>query len=170
MGRNWDCKGEFIMSRLRFENGDLLEAKELIKIHQVNCQKTMGSGIALRIKNKYPRVFNKYVKTCEKFSPKELLGRCLIVETEKGSGEFIANIFGQLEFGVGLQTNYSAFENSLLILKGFLINSEKLKHIKSIAFPYKIASDKGGEEWGKILEVIVDAFYNWEGEVVIYKL
>ncbi|WP_411668007.1 hypothetical protein [Bacillus subtilis] len=38
---------------IKIIQGDLLEAKENIIAHQVNCKGVMGSGIALQIKKKY---------------------------------------------------------------------------------------------------------------------
>ena len=34
--------------------GNLLDAKETIIAHQVNCQRKMNSGVAKAIKEKYP--------------------------------------------------------------------------------------------------------------------
>jgi O-acetyl-ADP-ribose deacetylase (regulator of RNase III) len=53
-------------------DGDILNAKENIICHQVNCQGVMGSGLAKQIKNKYPNVYAKYKKFCE-----ENKGSCL---------------------------------------------------------------------------------------------
>lgn len=39
---------------IKIVKGDLLKVEKGIIVHQVNCQKTMGSGIALSIRKKYP--------------------------------------------------------------------------------------------------------------------
>ena len=38
--------------------GNILSNNSGIIVHGVNCQKVMGSGIALQIKNQYPIVYS----------------------------------------------------------------------------------------------------------------
>jgi O-acetyl-ADP-ribose deacetylase (regulator of RNase III) len=45
---------------LHYKKGNLLEVKEGIITHGVNCQGVMGSGVALAIKQKYPSAFYSY--------------------------------------------------------------------------------------------------------------
>ena len=40
--------------------GDILNITEGIIRQQVNCMGVMGSGLAKQIRNKYPRVYQKY--------------------------------------------------------------------------------------------------------------
>lgn len=48
---------------IKIVKGDLLKVEKGIIVHQVNCQKTMGSGIALSIRKKYPSHYIQYLQT-----------------------------------------------------------------------------------------------------------
>jgi hypothetical protein len=45
-----------------------------------------------------------------------------------------------------------------------------LNKIKSVAFPYKIGSDRGGADWNVILSMINSVFENTDITVKVYKL
>jgi len=46
---------------IKIIEGNILNAKEDIICHQVNCKKVMGSGLAKQIRDKYPNVYEEYV-------------------------------------------------------------------------------------------------------------
>ena len=46
---------------IRVVKGNLLDAREIVIAHQVNCQKKMNSGVAKAIREKYPEVYEKYL-------------------------------------------------------------------------------------------------------------
>ena len=70
--------------------GDLLDAKETIIAHQVNCQKRMNSGVAKAIREKYPIVFERYEETKPKLGMVDF-----ICEGEKTGEHYIANMYAQ---------------------------------------------------------------------------
>jgi len=43
--------------------GDILKVKSGFIVHQVNCQKVMGGGLALAIRKKWPIVYERYKDT-----------------------------------------------------------------------------------------------------------
>ena len=61
--------------------------------HQVNCRAAMGAGLARQIRDKWPVVFDEYVKVC---NPKKL-GDFQVVQVAPQL--YVANLFGQLSFG-----------------------------------------------------------------------
>lgn len=141
------------------KQGDLLLSESDIICHQVNCQGVMGSGIAWLIRNKYAEVYIQYLKYCkEKKSPLELLGDLLMVETS--TGVVVANLFGQLTYGKGVQhTEYSA------VLKGFagvLVYAEqKAKEqgrVIRVGIPYLLGCDRGGGDWNVLYPEICEIF------------
>lgn len=143
---------------IKIVNGDLLEAKENIIGHQVNCRAKMNSGAAKAIRNKYPIVFKHYVKECSN----EKLGECQLVFVE--SSKWVANLFAQKNYGYdGKQyTIVSALRSSLITL------CEKAKeHNLTVALPYKIGSDRGGADWNEVYAMIEDVFQDYE--VTLYK-
>jgi len=45
---------------MKIINRDLLTIESGIIAHQVNCQGKMGAGLALKIRKKYPQVYEYY--------------------------------------------------------------------------------------------------------------
>ena len=84
--------------------GDLLDAKETIIAHQVNCQKKMNSGVAKAIREKYPVVFDRYCKTEPKFGFVDFI-------SVGDRIHYIANMYAQDRYGYdGKQyTDYESF-------------------------------------------------------------
>lgn len=50
---------------IKFVTGDFFEYDADIRINTVNCVGVMGAGVALLFKNKYPDMFNEYLKACQ---------------------------------------------------------------------------------------------------------
>jgi len=46
--------------------GDILKSKAQTLVNTVNCVGIMGKGIALEFKNRFPEMFNDYMKRCER--------------------------------------------------------------------------------------------------------
>lgn len=158
------------------KNGDLLNEKCDIICHQVNCQGVMGSGIALQIKNKWPKVFREYYEYVNmikewKDGGVPLLGRCSLVNIKDCSDniEWVANIFGQYFYGTDRRhTDYIAFEKCLLFIRDFVYEEYGYYGKQCvIGFPYKIGCDRGGGEWNIVYDLIKKTF---EKENVIIKI
>lgn len=84
---------------LRLKTGDVTTPTYGIIGHGVNCQGVMGSGVALAIRNKFPKAYEEYLKFCAPFKGREhdLLGLTQLVEV--GRGLYVANMFTQLNYG-----------------------------------------------------------------------
>lgn len=151
-------------------NGCLLDALDRgdvnVAVHCVNLQKVMGSGIALSIKNRYPKVYNQYINHTGYLGeadwvmvyPKkdlELYPRCLV------------NLYGQEDYGMHKrQGNYGAISNALSSIRKGL--HYYYGSMATIGFPYKMCSDRAGCDFDIILEMI--EFYFKGLPVKIYKL
>lgn len=145
--------------------GNLLDAKEEIIAHQVNCQKKMNSGVAKAIREKYPIVFEKY----EGINPK--LGMVdFIYVGEKTGKQFIANMYAQDRYGYdGKQyTDYEAFRECCVQIVKECRLSKHMKQELNVAMPYKIASDRGGADWDKIMDILLEEFTDIN--LTLYKL
>lgn len=135
------------------EHGDLLKKDVQIKVHQVNCQGVMGSGLAKKIRDLYPIVYNKYKECCSKRTPNELLGGIQIIAVD--DTHYYCNLFGQLNYGRGkLQTDYKKFEQALYLLNNYVINH----NIVSIAFPKYIGCCLAGGDWSIVYNLIQKYF------------
>lgn len=144
--------------------GNIFDCSQDIIVHQTNCQGVMGHGIALQVKQRYPEVFNAYYHYCKTNQPKDILGTSLICEAN--NGKYIANLFGQLNYGEGLQTDYDRFRAALQEVHDFA----KEKNL-SVALPYKIGCGLAGGDWGVILDIITQIFNdNVQMEIYQYEI
>lgn len=143
--------------------GDLLEAKEDVLVHSVNCQGKMGSGIAKQIRARYPKVYEEYVKYCNSKQPHALVGDVQAVQIEEG--KYVINLFGQLNYGYDGKryTSYDALCKGLGHIKE-VAKKEKL----SVALPFGLGSVLGGASWNVVYVMIEEIFKDYK--VTIYKL
>lgn len=147
---------------IKYVKGDLLNAPQIILVHQCNAQDTMGSGVAKAIRTKYPKVYNDYI-THFKGVPKETrLGKvCFSYNDINGETVIIANLIGQLHYlprGV-CHTDYNALEQGFITIK-------KYYHY-DLAMP-KIGCGLGGGDWKIVSKLIEDIFD--DRDVYIYEL
>jgi O-acetyl-ADP-ribose deacetylase (regulator of RNase III) len=143
--------------------GNLLDAKEDIIGHQVNCQGAMGGGIAKQIKEKYEAAYIGYMNYCYGKNPYDLLGNCQIVDV--GKGKFVANLFGQLNYGRTKYryTDYDALQNALHQLKA-IAKRNKL----TVALPYNIGCGLANGDWDVVTEILEQVFSDYD--VTLYRL
>lgn len=159
---------------IKIVEGNLLDAKEDIIGHQVNCKGKMGSGVALQIKEKYPLAFSKYQNYIKNkrsnvgsfYVSGMLLGNCQIVYVgdENNKPRFVANLFGQDGYGYNGRkyTDEDSLFESLVKLR-----TEAEEYGKSVALPYNIGCDRGGGDWSKVEKLILKAFEGYQ--VTLYK-
>lgn len=151
--------------KIIYKTGNLLNAQTNVIAHQVNCQGVMGSGVAKQIKEKWSDVFKQYdyhVRMCEK----SCLGDCQMVQINKS--QFVANLFGQRYYGrENLRyTSYDGIHDALAKLQVYMNN----RNCNSVAFPYKMSSDRGGADWDIILAMIESIFKNTNITIEIWQL
>ena len=123
----------------------------------------MNSGVAKAIRERWPVVFEQYMKTYnnnikENNGYNTLLSNILIVnlndyKLKPGNTEspLIINMFSQEFYGYDGKryTSYDAFDNCLQKIK------ETVPKGSRIAFPYKIGCDRGGAAWEVIFMMII---------------
>jgi O-acetyl-ADP-ribose deacetylase (regulator of RNase III) len=133
--------------------GSILDSKDEILAHQVNCKGVMGAGLAKFIKAKYPRTFAEYKKQIRIVGPDNILGRCHVV---KESDRYIANLFGQYAYSVGKShTDYEALEMAFMSLRDFA----ESKALRTIAIPYNLGCGLAGGNWD-VVSAIIDKIFN----------
>lgn len=142
--------------------GNLLNASEKIIAHQVNCQKKMNSGVAKAIREKWPIVFEKYQKAESQLGFVDFI----LIDNHYN---YVANMYAQDNYGYdGKQyTNYDAFRQCCKTIVEFCRNMTMIKKY-TVAMPYKIASDRGGADWDKIMDILLEEFTDID--LTLYKL
>lgn len=146
----------------------VLEAKENIIVHQVNCQGAMNSGIAKQIRERWPQVYHDYRKlwawneTDNASDRRDLLGEITI--TKVGQDKYVVNLFGQEHYGYDgdRYTSYDALYDGLTYIK------EKAQELGlSVALPFGIGCGRGGADWFIVDAIIQRVFHDYE--VHLYK-
>lgn len=133
-------------------HGSIFDAGAQVVAHQVNCRGVMGSGVAAQVARLYPNVYEAYKNFCKIVPDDELLGKCLLVR-DMDSSVYIANLFGQYDFGRSRRhTNYSALARAL----HFLAEHMRSNDLTQVAIPYKLGCDRGGGDWDVVYRLIED--------------
>lgn len=124
--------------------GDILAINHGVIVHQVNCKKVMGAGLALQIRKKYPQHFTDYMAA----EPK--LGN--IVVTCIHSTLYIIGVYGQYSYGrYGLHTNYSALRIAMIKAAQFAAQKNLPLYI-----PYGIGCGLAGGDWNRVAAILSD--------------
>lgn len=155
-------------------DGNLLDTKAELILHQVNCMGKMNSGVAKAIREKWPVVYLEYIKLVnsslygsEKSMNSEKLLGCMqpvkVNDTQK-----VVNLFGQLKYGYdGKQyTQYEAITHCLCNVAEYC----KANNIKTIALPWHMSCDRGGGDWNVLMGIIEAAFIDVDVIIEIWKL
>lgn len=101
------------MGQLREVDGDILQIKRGILVHQVNCLGIMGAGLAKQIAEQFPKAEKQYMDIVSKNKKQfgsnagpELLGNIFV--SELSPEVQLVHLFGQLTVGQGVRTIYNA--------------------------------------------------------------
>ena len=151
---------------IRIKNENILNMESGILVHQCNCLGIMGGGVAKAVKDKYPKVFREYKVLCDRNigNTLNLLGETQFVKCEDGI--VVANIFGQLNVGMGRQTDYFALESGLKNVLKYAIEND----IGCIGIPYKIGCGLGGGNWAYVSKIIDNIFSDVDLVVELYRI
>ena len=140
---------------------NILNAKEDIICHQVNCQGVMGAGLAKELATNWSNVKTEYIKLCRRTKPENLLGTYQLVEI--GENRLVANIFGQYCYG---SDRFHRYTDYAALTKAF----DKLRtehNSKSLAFPFGFGCGLANGEWNIVLDMLNTYFDGMS--VQIYK-
>lgn len=128
---------------INYIEGDLLDIKKGIIIHQVNNKHVMASGIAKQIKAKYPQHFRDYISSD--------LGIGNLVLTRINPKFGIIGMVSQDSYGRDKRyTDYNAFRLCLLRIQVLHRMNPNVEYY----MPYNIGCGLGGGDWNKILLMI----------------
>lgn len=124
--------------------GDILAINHGVIVHQVNCKKVMGAGLALQIRRKYPQHFADYMAAEPKLGD--------IVVTRIHSTLYIIGVYGQYSYGrYGLHTNYSALRIAMIKAAQFAAQKNLPLYI-----PYGIGCGLAGGDWNRVAAILSD--------------
>lgn len=145
------------------KTGNVFDSDAYYICHQVNCQGKMNSGVAKEVRQRYPEVYEGYVKDCQrKLDKKSLLGMA-IGYTVDNNKHCIVNCFGQDTYGYDGQqyTNVEALKKALM----GVANVAQKFNIK-VAMPYKIGCVRGGADWeNEVYPMVQEVFKDVDCEL-----
>lgn len=133
---------------LNIQSLDILTVKSGVIAHQVNLRGVMGAGLALQIKNKWPQIYQSYVRRIN--DGNFHLGMIQVLPVSDNL--WVCNMAGQDNFGVDrCQSDYGAFRMALGKLKVWA-DSKNLQ----VYLPYKIGCGLAGGDWSIVSQIIHD--------------
>ena len=149
---------------MKIIKGDILKMPNGLICHQVNCKGVMGGGLALQIKKKYPLVYQDYLRFCNE-NLYDVLGQTQIIEI--GREHYIANIFGQYDYGMEYrQTNYDMLRQSLGRAALFAVN----ENVTYVYIPHGLGSVLAGGDWNVVTDIVLDIEEEYGIEFIAVKL
>lgn len=123
--------------------GDILKTKKGIIVHQVNCQKKAGAGLALKIR----KHFNGWYRHFLMVEP--ALGKVDFYSVRPGLT--IASIYAQRFFGRdGKFTNYEALQNGLRFVR------DRAGLHTDVYIPKGIGCGLAGGNWGIVEKLLAE--------------
>jgi len=128
--------------------------------HGCNCAGSMGAGIAVGFKARYPEMFEEYRRRCRAKPPEFVLGSTFF--WREGGKPGVFNLGTQQRPGRG--ATYHAVEAALRAMR----EEADAEGITSIAMP-RIAAGYGGLSWKKVRALIEAAFADWAGNLYVYE-
>ncbi len=129
--------------------------------HGCNCQGSMGAGIAVEFKARYPEMFLEYRRRC-KAKPREFnLGDAFLWK-EKDK-PWVFNLATQERYWHDRAT-YPAIEAALESMK----RQADQEGVHTIAMP-RVGAGHGGLSWKKVRTVIDRVFQTWPGTLYVYE-
>ena len=128
--------------------------------HGCNCAGSMGAGIAVGFKERYPAMFEEFRRRCKAKPPEFALGDVFL--WREAGKPAVFNLGTQPRPGRG--ATYPVVEAVLLALR----SASDGAGIRSIAMP-RIAAGYGGLSWKKVKAQIEAAFAGWAGMLYVYE-
>lgn len=125
---------------------DLVGRSGGVLLHQTNCIRVAGAGIALQIRNRWPSWFNAFRADGRK------LGDATLFRAQKYPAVWIGNLYAQQSIGRGSQqTSYRALESALDTMAALIATSAPDTPIYA---PFGMGSGLGGGNWMIISRII----------------
>lgn len=148
-----------------YKKGNVLDTTDRYIVHGCNSRKVMGSGVALAIRQKYPKAYEDYKKELEELediSEESRLGK--IIFSEQPDGKIIVNAITQEFYGKEplKYVSYDAIDEAMLNLDYVLTIYSEIPFVgnvnkflsKDISMP-KIGAGLGGGNWN-VIEAIIN--------------
>lgn len=125
-----------------------------------NCKGSMGAGIAVGFRERYPTMYEEYRRRC-KAKPRAFNVGDVFFWREDGQPAV---------FNLGTQEDYWRSRATYLGVEQCLLTMRELADangVRSVAMP-RIGAGYGGLSWKKVRAVIDRMFADWPGTLIVY--
>ena len=131
--------------------------------HGCNCQGSMGAGVAVGFRQRYPEMYEEYRRRC-KATPRELSpGDVYLFKPPAGDARpWVFNLATQEGYWRSRAT-YEAVEQTLRRMRELA----EAEGITSVAMP-RIGAGLGGLSWKKVRTIIDGVLGDWPGTAYVY--
>lgn len=140
---------------VRYLEGDLMLSRAQVLAHGVNCRGSMGAGIAVAFKRRFPAMFQEYRRHCQKgiLTPGGLF-------LWKEESPWVLNLATQAHKGrAELPYVREAFAVGAALIDG--------EGVRTVAMP-RIAAGLGGLAWEEVRPILEEAFHPLPARVFVY--
>lgn len=148
---------------IQYVTGDLFANRyhAVAFAHGCNCQGSMGAGIAMGFKQRYPEMYEEYRRRC-KAQPRQFnLGDAFLWKEDNNPAVF--NL-GTQERNWHARASYEAIELALQNMK----RQAQENSIRTIAMP-RIGAGYGGLSWRKVRAIVERVFSEWSETLYVYE-
>jgi O-acetyl-ADP-ribose deacetylase (regulator of RNase III) len=128
--------------------------------HGCNCAGSMGAGVAVGFRERYPAMFEEFRRRCRAKPPEFALGDVFLWQEDGKPAVF--NLGTQSRPGRG--STYPVVAAALHAMR----KAADAAGIRSIAVP-RIAAGYGGLSWPKVKGLIEAEFADWDGTLFVYE-
>ncbi len=128
--------------------------------HGCNCKGSMGSGIAVGFRERYPDMYDEYRRRCKMMPRQFNPGDVFLWKAD--DKPWVFNLGTQEDYWRSRAT-YEAVEQALVAMKR-LADDEG---IRTIGIP-RIGAGYGGLSWKKVRAIIERLFTDWPGTLYVY--
>lgn len=147
---------------IEFVKGDFFDFDADIRVNTVNCAGVMGAGVALNFKNRFPRMFDEYVKVCELNLIRP--GKPHVWEQDSMFGKPLTIINFPTKDHWRNPSEYKYIEDGLIWLKGFLASKDK----STVTLP-ALGCGHGGLNWVEVKELIKKYLANLSARILVFE-
>jgi len=148
---------------IQYIAGDLFENAHHAQAlaHGCNCQGTMGAGIAVGFRQRYPAMYAEYRRRCQAVPRQLNPGDVFLWKAD--DQPWVFNLATQEDYQRSRATT-EAIERALQSMRA----QADTAGIASIAMP-RIGAGLGGLSWQQVRPLIERAFADWAGTLSVYE-
>ncbi len=147
---------------IEYVSGDLFVNRfDVVAFAQgCNCKGSMGAGIAVGFRERYPAMYEEYRRRC-KADPREFNVGDVFLWLEKGQIA-VFNLGTQEDYWRSRAT-YPGVEKCLTTMR----DAATEHGIDSLAMP-RIGAGYGGLSWKKVRAIVDRIYADWPGRLIVY--